>query len=331
MAGARHGGAELFFERLCIAQHEAGDAVLPVIRRDAARAGRLRAAGLDPVELDFGGLLDLLTRHRLRRVLRAWRPRVAVTWMNRASGHMPRGDWVHVGRLGGYYALRHYRTCQHLVGNTRGIVAWLQDRGIPAPRTHYLPNFSHDYSHECASPHLASERPLLLGLGRLHTDKGFDILLRALALLPDAHLAIAGEGPERAALERLAARLGVAERTKFLGWRDDPGALLRAARVFVCSSRIEPLGNMVLDAWSAGTPVVAAASRGPAELLRPGSDGLLVPMEDPASLAGGIAQVLGDRALAARLTAAGRARYDQEFAKPPVLTAWRAFLQRVTA
>ena len=69
MAGAPTGGAELFFERLTMALHAAGDAVLPVIRRDDARAGRLRATGLAPVELGFGGPLDLLTGRRLKAAL----------------------------------------------------------------------------------------------------------------------------------------------------------------------------------------------------------------------------------------------------------------------
>ena len=62
MAGAPAGGAELFFERLTAALHRAGDAVLPVIRRDPARAARLAGAGLHPGQLRFGGPLDLLTR-----------------------------------------------------------------------------------------------------------------------------------------------------------------------------------------------------------------------------------------------------------------------------
>ncbi|MFM7689345.1 MAG: glycosyltransferase, partial [Alphaproteobacteria bacterium] len=62
MAGAPIGGAEAFFERATIALHQAGDVVLPIIRRDAGRAARLRDAGLPPVELGFGGALDVLTR-----------------------------------------------------------------------------------------------------------------------------------------------------------------------------------------------------------------------------------------------------------------------------
>ncbi|HET9019711.1 MAG TPA: glycosyltransferase, partial [Acetobacteraceae bacterium] len=329
MAGAALGGAELFYERLCVALHASGEEVLPVIRRNPARAARLRAAGLAPVELSFGNQLDLLTPLRLQAALKAFAPRVVVSWMNRASRIAPRGDWTLVGRLGGYYDLRYYRNCQHLVGNTRGIVAWLRTQGWPAERTHYLPNFVEDFAATAPAAGLPPHRPLLLGLGRLHSDKGFDIAIRALPRLPGAHLAIAGEGPERAALAALAAREGVAARVHFLGWRDDPGALLKAADLFVCSSRIEPLGNMVIEAWSAGCPLVALAAAGPAELIRPGIDGLVTPLEQPAALAEAIGALLADKARAQAMAAAGRARFASEFAAAPVIDAWRHFLREV--
>ena len=330
MAGAVNGGAEMFYERLCVAQQEAGDAVLPVIRRNPARAGLLRAAGMAPVELGFGTALDLFTRPRIRRALTAFRPRVAVAWMSRAGMHLPRGDWVNVGRLGGYYDLRYYRSCDHLVGNTRGIVAWLRRQGWAAEKTHYLPNFVADFGETAPAADVPRGAKLLLGLGRLHADKGFDIAIRALKLVPGAVFMIAGEGPERGALEALARREGVADRVVFLGWRRDAGALLRAADVFVCSSRVEPLGNMVIEAWSARRPVVAVAADGPGELLRDGADGLLVPHEDPAALAEGIARVLEDADLAARLATNGRARFEGAFAQASVLAQWRGFLAGVT-
>lgn len=329
MAGAALGGAELFYERLTLALHAAGEQVLPIIRRNPVRAARLRAAGLDPVELAFGNPMDVLTRPRLRAALEGFRPQVVVSWMNRAARLTPRGQWTLVGRLGGYYDLRYYRRCDHLVGNTRGIVAWLRAQGWAEERTHYLPNFVADFADTPPATVRAAGRPLLLGLGRLHTDKGFDLAIRALARLPGAHLAIAGEGPERAALAALAAREGVAGRVHFLGWRDDAGALLRAADLFVCSSRIEPLGNMVIEAWSAGCPLVALRAAGPSELIRPGQDGLLTPLEDVAALAGAIAPLLADPARAAALAAAGRARFAAEFAAAPVLAAWRRFLAGV--
>ncbi len=330
MAGARVGGAELFFERLCAAQHRAGDSVLAVIRADQARAAPLRAAGLDTAELAFGGRLDLRTRPRLAALLRDFRPDLTMAWMNRAASLTPRGDWTLVGRLGGYYDLKYYRRCQHLVGNTNGIVAWLRRMGWPEARSHFLPNFVADLAAAAPATDLPPGRPLLLGLGRLHTDKGFDLLIRALPRLPQAILAIGGEGPERAALEALARREGVAGRVHFLGWRQDAGALLRAADVFVCSSRIEPLGNMVLEAFSAGCPVVAIAASGPRELIAQDRTGLLVPPEDPAALADAIAALLEEPSRARALAAAGRERFETCFAEAPVLAQWRDFLERLT-
>jgi glycosyltransferase involved in cell wall biosynthesis len=168
---------------------------------------------------------------------------------------------------------------------------------------------------------------LLLGLGRLHTDKGFDIAIRALPRLPGATLAIAGEGPALASLQALARREGVADRVRFLGWRHDAGALLKAADVFLCSSRVEPLGNMVIEAWSAGCPIVAAAADGPAELIQNGRDGAVVPMEDPGALADAIAVLGDDPARLAAFREAGRARFEAAFAAAPVVARWQAFLQ----
>ena len=323
MAGAAHGGAELFYERLVRAQHDAGDDVLAVLRPDPQRLARLEGIATRP--LRFGPPWDLATPIRLRRALRDFAPQVAVAWMNRASAVLPRGSWVSAGRLGGYYPLRHYARCDHLIGNTRGIVEWLRGRGWPAARTHHLPNFVADYAGVAAAADVALlPRPILLGLGRLHTDKGFDTLIRALPGLPGS-LAIAGTGPERRRLATLARDQGVAERISWLGWRDDAGALLAAADVFVCSSRIEPLGNMVLEAWSAGRPVVAADADGPRELLRDGVDGLLVPRDDATALAAAILRAL-DARRAQDLAAAGRHRFEASFAQQSVLAQWRETL-----
>jgi glycosyltransferase involved in cell wall biosynthesis len=333
MAGAREGGAELFYERLCTALHRRGDAVLPVIRRDPARAARLHAAGLAPVELGFGNPLDLMTGPRLGAALRRFAPRVAVAWMSRAARFAPRGDWVLCGRLGGYYDLRNFRRCDHLIGNTHGLVGWMTARGWPTARAHYLPNFVPDMGGAAAASRadlgVPDDARLLLGLGRLHPNKAFDVLIGALPRLPGVYAVIAGAGPERAALEALARTSGVAERVRLPGWRSDTPNLLAAADVFVCSSRQEPLGNMVIEAWSARRPVVAAAVGGPAELIDAGRTGLLVPPDDPAALAAVIGRVLDDTPGASALAEAGRARYEADFAEAPVLSRWRDFLATV--
>jgi glycosyltransferase involved in cell wall biosynthesis len=334
MAGAAHGGAELFFERMSIALAAAGQEVLPAIRADAGRAARLRAAGLHPAEFRFGGRLDFRTTGRLRRVLQDFRPALAMAWMSRAAMHLPQGGWVTAGRLGGYYDLKYFRSCRHLVGNTRGIVAWIAAQGWPARQVHYLPNFVADFAATAAvtraSLGVPEGAPLLLGLGRLHAVKGFDVLLRAAARLPDVFVVIAGEGPERVRLEALIAELGLAGRAKLLGWREDAGPLLRAADLFVSSSRHEPLGNMVLEAFSARCPVLAANAAGPGEVIRNGVDGVLVPVEDAAALADAARRLLADEALRKSLATAGRLRFETEFSEARVVQAWLEFCGKIT-
>jgi len=330
MAGAPQGGAELFFERLSIALHQAGEEVLPVIRPDPARMARLQAAGLRPRGLRFGGPLDPLTRVKADRLLSEFDAEIAVAWMSRATSQSPRGTWPLVGRLGGYYDLKYFRRCDHLVGNTRDIVRWIAEQGWPAARVSYVPNFVDDFTDVAPADRAAlgvpADAPLVLGLGRLHEVKGFDVLIRAIAALQGVHGVIAGEGPERQRLAALVRDCGVGDRVHLPGWRTDVGALLKAADVFVSSSRHEPLGNMVLEAFSAGVPVVAAAAEGPRELITPGGDGLLVDIDDPAALASCIGSVLGDRVRGAALAVAGRARFSAEFSAPVVVAAWRELL-----
>lgn len=311
----------MFFERLSAAQSRAGETVLPVIRRDQARRARLVADGLMPAELGFGGVFDLTTRVALRRVLGRFEPAVVVAWMNRAALALTPEGWVTAGRLGGYYDLKYYRHCKHLIGNTRGIVDWVRAQGWATERVHHLPNFAPDLA---AGPMPGGRK--VLALGRLHRNKGFDVLIRAMAAVPEAALTIAGDGPERAALEALARDEGVADRVAFAGWRQDTGALLAGCDVLVCSSRHEPLGNVVIEAFSAGRPVVAAAVAGPVELIDPGRTGLLVPPEEPARLAAAIRTVLDDAAVATGLAVAGRAEWALHYAEAPVLARWKETL-----
>jgi glycosyltransferase involved in cell wall biosynthesis len=335
IAGAAVGGAELFFERLCIGLHEAGDAVLPVIRRQPDRAARLTKAGLSPVQLRFGGPMDLMTGPRVGQALQRFAPEIVVAWMNRAARFTPPGPWVLVGRLGGYYDLKYYWRCDHLVGNTKGLAAWIAASGWPADRVHYVPNFVTDFAGMVPVARRSLGVPagckLVLALGRLHANKGFDILLRALPRLHGVHVLIAGEGPEREALQDLARAEGVAGRVHMPGWRHDTGNLLAASDVVVCSSRHEPLGNVVIEGWSAARPVIAAAAQGPAELIEAGVTGELVPLEDSRALAEGILSVLQDARYAAMLAQAGRARFVEDFAPAPVLSRWRDFLSGLVA
>jgi glycosyltransferase involved in cell wall biosynthesis len=334
MAGAKQGGAELFFERLVAALHRAGADQLLVIRRDPDRAARLAASAVAPVELAFGGALDFVTRRRLGQELERANPRVALTWMNRAAEKTPpRPATVLCGRLGGYYDLKYYRHCRHLIGNTVDIVDYIVRCGWPPERAHYLPNFTPDTRGTDPHPRRAEQTPddapLLLALGRYHCNKGFDVLIDALAEVPRAWLWLAGEGPEREALAHRAAMRGVTDRVRLLGWRQDTAALLAAADVVVCPSRHEPLGNVILETFAQTRPVVAAAAQGPSALIRDGENGLLVPIDNAAALAAAVNRVLADTYLRQELAAAGRASYERDFTETAVVGAYLQFFAMV--
>jgi glycosyltransferase involved in cell wall biosynthesis len=282
---------------------------------------------LRPVELAFGGAFDFLTKPRMQRALQDFKPDVVMAWMQRAARFTPQGPWILVGRFGGYYDLKYFRHCDHLVANTHDLVCAITAEHWPPARVHYLPNFVEDFAGSTpADLPAASSTPRLLAMGRLHPNKGFDVLLRAIALLPRGHLYLAGAGPEEAALRALAAELGIADRVSFLGWRRDIGALLAAADMFICSSRHEPLGNIVLEAWSAAKPVIAAAAQGPSELISDGADGLLVAREDAPALAAAITGLAENPTRAATLGAAGRAHFAASFAEAPVIARWQRLL-----
>ncbi len=165
-----------------------------------------------------------------------------------------------------------------------------------------------------AMPTRPHERPYVLGIGRLVPQKGFDVLIRAYgeAHLPGHDLVIAGEGPERAALEAVAREVVVAGRVRFVGRADRAAAvaLFRHCDLFVLPSRLEPMGIVNLEAMAAGKPVIASEVGGVPELVLDGETGLLVPPEDPAALAAAMRKLAGDPDLRLRLGGAGRARAE---------------------
>lgn len=325
---AGDGGAETYFLDLLGALADAGVDQTAAIRPHEGREARLKALDAPTRTFRFGGPIDILTKTGVARFARANQTRLALAWMNRAARHTPKGPWARVGRLGGYYSLKYYRGFDHLVANTEDIAEWIVGRGWPAGRVSVIPNFA---AAPPDAPPLArasletpDDAPLLLAMGRLHEAKAHDVALNALAALPGAYLWIAGAGPLEGKLKGLAEALGVAGRVRFLGWRTDPSALYRTADICVFPSRYEPLGNVVIQAWAHGLPVVAAASQGPGALIRDGADGRLVPVDDAGALAEAVRGLIDDSGLRGRLAAAGLKRVEAEFSKAAVVARWRS-------
>lgn len=153
-------------------------------------------------------------------------------------------------------------------------------------------------------------RPLVLTPARLNAQKGHDTLLEAIAEVPEALFLLAGDGPERGRLEAFAAELGVSDRVRFLGRREDVPQLLAACDVFVLPSLYEGSSLAVLEAMGAGIPIVSSAIGGTDELIDDGRSGLLVPPGDAAALAAALRRVLADPQLREDFAARARERVD---------------------
>jgi glycogen(starch) synthase len=170
---------------------------------------------------------------------------------------------------------------------------------------------------------VATENPYILALGRLVEKKGFDLLLRAFAAMEATEsgvdLMIAGDGEKLAELQGLAADLGITGRVRFPGRlsREAVARAMAGARVFVMPSRLEPFGIVLLEAWRAGTPVVATARGGPPEFVQDRVDGILIDPFDTDSFSHALSALLSDPEGAKALGAAGRERVT-EFAWPVI-------------
>lgn len=205
----------------------------------------------------------------------------------------------------------------------------LREQGVPPGRTHVVPNGTNP-EHFCPRDGATlrrrlglAGRSLLLTVGRLVRRKGIGTVLRALPAIaeghPDVAYVIAGTGPDRARLERLAGRLGVRDRVHFAGRvaHDRLPLYYSAADLFVMPARepppdVEGFGLVFLEAGACGTPVLGSRAGGIPEAIREDETGLLVPPGAPDRLAEAALRVLTDPELAGKLGRRGRRRAVQE-------------------
>ena len=173
----------------------------------------------------------------------------------------------------------------------------------------------------------------LMGLGARITDqKGVDVLLhampRVLEAVPDARLAVVGEGPDRPDLERLSASLGLTDSVHFLGARTDFVELVPALDIYALPSRWEGLPMVILEAMAARLAIVATDVGGVANAVRHESTGLLVPSEDPVRLADELIRALRDPELRRRLGGEARRVFDEEYSAEVMTRRYEALYLR---
>lgn len=176
---------------------------------------------------------------------------------------------------------------------------------------------------------LAVDVPLVGALGRLVPIKDLATLVRAVARLDGVHLALIGEGSQRAELEALVVRLGVGDRVHLPGWADDLPAWVSDLDVVALTSRNEGTPVALIEALASGRPVVATSVGGVPFVVRDGITGWLVPAGDPTAMAGGIAACLGDPQEGARRAAAGRCEVMERFVAERLVADMRALYRQL--
>jgi len=216
-----------------------------------------------------------------------------------------------------------YARADDVVAQTRDAAQWLENRCRLSVRV--IPNALR------MLPELSGERrPVVVAVGRLTRQKGFDLLLRAFAQIAARYaewsVAIVGEGEERENLTQLRDELHLDDRVQFVGQTSDVVTWMAHAGLIVQPSRFEGFPNVVLESMGLGAAVISADCRsGPAELIQDGVNGRLVPVEDVNALATAMAELMASPDERARL---GQAAYSvrDRYRQDTVMNLWEACL-----
>jgi len=335
MAGAEQGGAENIFLESVLALAETRIEQFVITRpNNSFRLEQFQIAGIETRTADFSNWFRWPTQKVISDTVATFDPDIIEYWMGRAGTYALKHRGRNIGWYGGYYKLKRFRNCSHHIGLTRDLVRHINQQGVEDSRIGLVHTYAEFKEVEPASrAPLATpdEAPLLLALARLHPKKAIDILLNAVAGLPGVYLWIAGEGPIEGDLKALCKSLDLEDRVRFLGWRNDRGALLAAADICVFPSRYEPFGTVTVDAWAAGVTLIAAKAAGPKAYVTHEHDGLLVEIDDVEGLREAIRTVIADEDLRKRLIAGGHTTYEKQFTKEVFIKDSLTFYQKALA
>ncbi|MBI4539831.1 MAG: glycosyltransferase [Gemmatimonadetes bacterium] len=349
--GARiYGGLEKWMLHLLAALHARGHRVLLLCRPEVAR--HAREHGVETRLCRLGGDVMIHDALRLARLLRRLAPDALLlthypkTWLGAMGGALARVPRI-VARIGyaGYlpqrwkYRVAFRRWIHVSVANAEAVrrrfLADLPDldprrivtiyNGVRAPERPEPPGTLRQALG-------LSDAAFVIGcLSRFAPDKRIDRLLYALAELPDrAHAILAGDGPERAALEALAVRLDVAGRAHFLGFRRDVGDVLDACDVLTIVSDVEGMSNAMLEAMAVGVPVVSTPVSGADEALDPFPDGTapgtVTSGFEPGEIAAAVRRLVDHLTLRGRMADAARRRHAERFTFERMVEKWERLL-----
>lgn len=340
------GGAERWAVRFSLALAERGVPTELAIRRGSGLDG-LDYGSLPVHRLPYLTTWDPVSLLAVSRTIRRVQPEIVQTYMGRATRltRVPHSKGpIHLARLGGYYALGPFRHAHGWIGNTKRLCDWMIQNGLPSNRVYHIYNFAEPLR-QVAPARVAERREsaaipdeawVLVALGRLVGFKGHTHLIDAMARLPETvagrplRLIIVGDGPLGPKLKYQAAQVGQEGRILWTGWQKDPSPYLQMADLVVFPSLDEePMGNVILEAWAWGKPLVTANFRGAREIVRHGEDAWAVSCGDAVALASGIREVLAEPKLMNDLVTRGHVRIEGEFSRDVILNQYLDLYRRL--
>lgn len=207
-----------------------------------------------------------------------------------------------------------YHAAHRVIANSPAAAQQLAREGVSADRIRIIPN-GLDVARFPPIAHSGRLRTLVT-VAHLREEKAHDVLLEAFARVTASEalvLRIVGDGPRRAALERQAKALGVADRVQFMGHREDVAEILASSDLFLLPSRSEAFPNSAIEAMAAGLPVIASAVGGLLDLIEDGRTGLLVPARNADALVAAVERLLAQPTLAAALGASARRHVRERY------------------
>ena len=315
MGGYSDGGAEIFYiDALAALSNLNIEQYAIVNKKNKKGIKKLEELNIPFKTVSFNKLIKWPSKLIISKVIKDFDPDIAHYWMGRACSFLITGEHINIGWHSGYRGVERFRACDYHIALTSELKKHIALQGINSNKIYELPIYTHkNLSNKIVRKDFDTpeDKPLLLSLSRLHPVKGLDILLEAMVKVPEAFLWIAGSGPLKNDLIRQSERLGLKQRVKFLGWREDKEALMATADICVFPSRNDSFGAVIIESWAARKTTVACKAPGPLGLISHRKDGILAEIDNAEEFSKSVNEIINNKMLAKKLANNGYKKFQK--------------------
>mgnify|MGYP000194466820 FL=1 len=315
MGGYSDGGAEIFYiDALAALSNLNIEQYAIVNKKNKKGIKKLEELNIPFKTVSFNKLIKWPSKLIISKVIKDFDPDIAHYWMGRACSFLITGEHINIGWHSGYRGVERFRACDYHIALTSELKKHIALQGINSNKIYELPIYTHkNLSNKIVRKDFDTpeDKPLLLSLSRLHPVKGLDILLEAMVKIPEAFLWIAGSGPLKNDLISQSERLGLKQRVKFLGWREDKEALMATADICVFPSRNDSFGAVIIESWAARKTTVACKAPGPLGLISHRKDGILAEIDNAEEFSKSVNEIINNKMLAKKLANNGYKKFQK--------------------